>query len=41
MSLSEQLNNILLLAEFSAMDYIVNIVSKCRFSGKVLDFFCQ
>ena len=25
------LNNILLHAEFSAMDYTVNIVSKCRF----------
>jgi len=25
------LNNILLHAEFSAMDYTLNIVSKCRF----------
>ena len=26
------LNNILLHAEFSAMDYTLNVVSKCRFS---------
>ena len=31
------LNNILLHAEFSAMDYALNIVSKCRFFSLYLN----